>query len=209
LRTSHPKAPMPETARESPVGEIDIQKRQSIFGSGLARGRPAESEPSRIAGVGGWESVRRHRIVQRWRSSRLQRDEAERTIRTKLLQANRLRTSHPKPPMPETARESPAGKIAIQKRQSIFDSGLARGRPAESEPSRIAGVGGWESVRRHRIVQRWGSSRLQRDEEERTIRNKTHTDQQVANRASKAADARNGPRVARRQDRHPKETVYF
>ena len=34
--------------------------------------------------------------------------------------------------MPETAREPPAGEIAIQKRQSIFDSGLARGRPAEA-----------------------------------------------------------------------------
>jgi hypothetical protein len=32
--------------------------------------------------------------------------------------------------MLETAREPPAGEIAIQKRQSIFDSGLAQGRPA-------------------------------------------------------------------------------
>ena len=49
----------------------------------------------------------------------------------KILQANSLRPAHPKPPNLETARESPPpGKIAIQKRQSIFDSGLARGRPA-------------------------------------------------------------------------------
>ena len=51
----------------------------------------------------------------------------------KILQANSLRPAHPKPPNLETARESPPpGKIAIQKRQSIFDSGLARGRPAEA-----------------------------------------------------------------------------
>jgi hypothetical protein len=34
--------------------------------------------------------------------------------------------------MPETARASPADKTAIQKRQSIFDSGLARGRPSDA-----------------------------------------------------------------------------
>jgi hypothetical protein len=32
--------------------------------------------------------------------------------------------------MPETARQSPAGETAIQKRQSIFDSELARRRPS-------------------------------------------------------------------------------
>ena len=49
---------------------------------------------------------------------------------TKLIRANRLQTSHPKLQNPETDRESPVGEIAIQKRQSIFDSGLARGRSA-------------------------------------------------------------------------------
>jgi hypothetical protein len=58
----------------------------------------------------------------------------------KWLWESRLRNSFTKLPGPRIARESPAGKIAIQKRQSIFDLSLARGRPAKPESKRDSGT---------------------------------------------------------------------